>query len=174
MFINNKTKLIVRTQWFDPFVLHAFYTDLSEIWHISRSLALSDNVDSTVLLFYSEIYLLNILTIFDCAGPIAKFLDWKFWSPISRLTYTLYLVHVLVIYWYIAVQESPMHFSYVHYVYFYFGKYMQLITNCTLGCWWKTNLSVSWKMKVRYTLVFRVDLLWCSNAYSKMLRLNHA
>jgi peptidoglycan/LPS O-acetylase OafA/YrhL len=74
-------------------------------------------------------------------GPIARFLDWSFWSPLSRLTYSLYLVHVLVIYWYLAVQESPMHFSYVHYVYFYFGTVM-----IALGFAYLVSLLVEWPM----------------------------
>jgi len=75
------------------------------------------------------------------AGPITTFLNWTLWTPISRLTYTLYLVHVLVIYWYMAVQESPMHFSYVHYVYFYFGTLMT-----SLACAYVISLLVEWPM----------------------------
>jgi len=57
-------------------------------------------------------------------GPVTKLLDWSFWTPLSKLTYSAYLIHLIVIYWYMAVQESPMHWSYVGFVYYYLGCLM--------------------------------------------------
>lgn len=74
--------------------------------------------------YFSENEHISKSTFFSLqTGPIPRLLNWTLWTPISKLTYTVYLVHVLVIYWYMGVQESPMHFSYVHYVYFYFGEF---------------------------------------------------
>ncbi|RZF36541.1 hypothetical protein LSTR_LSTR014489 [Laodelphax striatellus] len=44
-------------------------------------------------------------------GPIGRFLSWKFFQPLSKLTYVIYLVHVGVEYAYLALIKSAAHFE---------------------------------------------------------------
>jgi len=45
------------------------------------------------------------------AGPVNKFLSWKGFMPLSRLTYCSYLIHPLVIWWFIGTQDVLFHYS---------------------------------------------------------------
>uniref|UniRef100_T1IKA9 Acyltransferase 3 domain-containing protein n=1 Tax=Strigamia maritima TaxID=126957 RepID=T1IKA9_STRMM len=60
--------------------------------------------------------------IFACSngyGAFANFtLSLPFWQPLSRLTYSAYLVHVLVIHVVFEGANVPTHFSYVFMIYF--------------------------------------------------------
>ena len=64
-----------------------------------------DHVDSTSLLDSADVshgssrYCFSHLnwTYSVLLGPIGRFLSWKGWIPVSRLTYCLYLVHLIPI-----------------------------------------------------------------------------
>uniref|UniRef100_A0A7M5UY80 Nose resistant-to-fluoxetine protein N-terminal domain-containing protein n=1 Tax=Clytia hemisphaerica TaxID=252671 RepID=A0A7M5UY80_9CNID len=45
------------------------------------------------------------------AGVINSFLSWRFWIPLSRLTFGAYLLHPLVIFYFFLVQENPFHYQ---------------------------------------------------------------
>jgi len=45
------------------------------------------------------------------AGVINSFLSWKFWIPLSRLTFGAYLLHPMVIFYFFLVQENPFHYQ---------------------------------------------------------------
>lgn len=53
--------------------------------------------------------------IFACVhgygGPINRFLAHPFWQPISRLSYSIYLLHLPVIWLTMATAKSPLYFS---------------------------------------------------------------
>ena len=50
----------------------------------------------------------NIIKIFlSLSGWINDFLSWSFWIPLSRLTFSTYLVHGLVIYTYYLGYPAP-------------------------------------------------------------------
>ena len=53
--------------------------------------------------------------IFAChnkyGGYVDKFLSWKVWSPLSRLTYGGYLLHMMVLQYYTRVEEVPYHYQ---------------------------------------------------------------
>merc|ERR1719427_933208 len=55
-------------------------------------------------------------------GPVTELLEWKIFKPLSRLTYSAYLIHPLVIYWYSATQDRPIHFTEITFVYQYIGN----------------------------------------------------
>lgn len=44
-------------------------------------------------------------------GLIDNFLSWRFWIPLSRLTFGAYLLHSLVIMYYYVCQENPYHYQ---------------------------------------------------------------
>ncbi|XP_076807344.1 nose resistant to fluoxetine protein 6-like [Clavelina lepadiformis] len=44
-------------------------------------------------------------------GPINKFLSWKGFIPLSRLTYCAYLIHPLVVRWLVVSRETLLHYS---------------------------------------------------------------
>ena len=46
------------------------------------------------------------------SGFVNRFLSWNFFIPLSRLTYTLYLIHPLIIY---AYTYGRMQLIYVQY-----------------------------------------------------------
>lgn len=48
---------------------------------------------------------------FGYGGPINNLLSWRGWVPISRLTYTAYLIHITFIYTYYMPSEVPWHIS---------------------------------------------------------------
>jgi len=56
-------------------------------------------------------------------GPVTKFLDWKVFIPLSKLTYGAYLTHLMVLDWYMGTQEQPLHYLTVNMVYLYLGKH---------------------------------------------------
>ena len=55
-------------------------------------------------------------------GPVTAFLNWRVFAPLSRLTYSAYLVHIYVLYWYGYTQDQPLHFLNQNMVYIYLGK----------------------------------------------------
>ena len=44
-------------------------------------------------------------------GMISSFLSWKAWIPLSRLTYGVYLLHILVLTFYYSILENPLHYQ---------------------------------------------------------------
>ncbi|VDP41186.1 unnamed protein product [Soboliphyme baturini] len=59
------------------------------------------------------------------SGPVNTFLSWKVWTPLSRLVYSAYLIHPVLIRSYYASQNRPMHF----------GDHFQMVTIsiCSVG-----------------------------------------
>ena len=53
--------------------------------------------------------------IFACmkgyGGPVNTFLSWGLFAPLSRLTYTIYLIHMHIIFLFHYGAKSPMHFD---------------------------------------------------------------
>ena len=48
---------------------------------------------------------------YSLAGFLTKFLSWKLWIPLSRLTYSAYLVHPILIHGYYQAYQTAMHFT---------------------------------------------------------------
>nr|XP_006824762.1 PREDICTED: nose resistant to fluoxetine protein 6-like [Saccoglossus kowalevskii] len=59
--------------------------------------------------------------IFACitghGGPINAFLSWKAWIPLSRLTYSTYLIHLIVQYTYLYAGDRLVHISHLNMTY---------------------------------------------------------
>ncbi|XP_076807348.1 nose resistant to fluoxetine protein 6-like isoform X2 [Clavelina lepadiformis] len=53
----------------------------------------------------------TIVCVSGYGGPVNTFLSWKGFIPLSRLTYCCYLLHPLVIWWFLATAETHFHFS---------------------------------------------------------------
>lgn len=47
----------------------------------------------------------------NLGGIVNKFLSWKIWIPLSRLTYSAFLVHLEVIYIFTFIKEIPIHYQ---------------------------------------------------------------
>ncbi|XP_072026346.1 O-acyltransferase like protein-like [Amphiura filiformis] len=56
---------------------------------------------------------------FGYGGPIDQFLSWKGWVPLSRLTYTAYLIHQQVIYQYYQAHDVPWHLDLIDFCYYF-------------------------------------------------------
>lgn len=54
-------------------------------------------------------------------GPITEFLSWKVFASISKLTFSAYLIHPVVIYWYFANDEKLTHFTNINMTFNYIG-----------------------------------------------------
>nr|XP_002741291.2 PREDICTED: nose resistant to fluoxetine protein 6-like [Saccoglossus kowalevskii] len=52
-------------------------------------------------------------------GPINAILSWKAWIPISRLTYTAYLIHIMVILVYMMYRDRLIHLTDFNEIYMY-------------------------------------------------------
>lgn len=63
--------------------------------------------------------------IFSCAmgkgGFINDILSWTVWIPLSRLSFSAYLIHTFVLIGYLSSQEHFIHLSDVNFVYMYIG-----------------------------------------------------
>ncbi|KRZ89071.1 Nose resistant to fluoxetine protein 6, partial [Trichinella sp. T8] len=72
------------------------------------------------------------------AAPLNDFLSWKIWIPLSRLTYSAYLVHPILIRCYYASQNKPLHYNnnyqMAHYFlgHLLFSFLLALVVNLTL------------------------------------------
>ncbi|KAL5006773.1 hypothetical protein ScPMuIL_015579 [Solemya velum] len=55
--------------------------------------------------------------IFACStgygGVVNSFLSWSAWLPVTRLTYGIYLVHPIVIYWYNGRRRTTIYYSFI-------------------------------------------------------------
>ena len=63
--------------------------------------------------------------IFACVhgygGPVNRFLSWRAFTPLSRLTYVVYLVHLNYLYMWSAHLRKPVYYSDLDHVQFYLG-----------------------------------------------------
>ncbi|CAI2354033.1 unnamed protein product [Caenorhabditis sp. 36 PRJEB53466] len=55
------------------------------------------------------------------AGPIGNFMNHPIWQPLGRLSYSAYIVHLMVVYYFLNVGARPLHFVstwqvYVNYI----------------------------------------------------------
>merc|ERR1712136_360393 len=55
-------------------------------------------------------------------GLITSFLNWSAFRPLGRLSYSAYLVHYFVLWWYVAIQEGQLHFSTANLIYYFLGS----------------------------------------------------
>lgn len=49
-------------------------------------------------------------------GPVKNLMEQPLWAPLSRLTYCAYLIHPLVIFFFLSLDENPTHYQGVWYV----------------------------------------------------------
>ncbi|KAM9820948.1 O-acyltransferase like protein-like [Neosynchiropus ocellatus] len=54
-------------------------------------------------------------------GFIMSLLSLKFWVPLANLSYASYLIHPFIIYIVIALQETPLHYLDINFMYLFFG-----------------------------------------------------
>ncbi|XP_053730346.1 O-acyltransferase like protein-like [Synchiropus splendidus] len=54
-------------------------------------------------------------------GFITSLLSLKFWVPLANLSYSSYLIHPFIIYIFIGLQETPVHYLDINGMYLFFG-----------------------------------------------------
>ncbi|KAF1752130.1 hypothetical protein GCK72_018684 [Caenorhabditis remanei] len=54
------------------------------------------------------------------AGPIGNFMNHPIWQPLGRLSYSAYIVHLMVVYYFLNVGDKPLHFVSTWQVYVYY------------------------------------------------------
>merc|ERR1712136_233434 len=55
-------------------------------------------------------------------GYVTSLLDWPIFMPLSKLTYSAYLVHYFVLQWYLAIQDAPLRLSTMNLTYYILGS----------------------------------------------------
>ena len=68
--------------------------------------------------------------IFACVhaygGPVNRFLSWRAFIPLSRLTYVVYLIHLEYLYMWSFHLRKPIYFTLLDYFQLYFGALLGL------------------------------------------------
>ncbi|KAM9820949.1 O-acyltransferase like protein-like [Neosynchiropus ocellatus] len=54
-------------------------------------------------------------------GFIMSLLSLKFWVPFSNLSFSCYLIHPLIVYLYLGLQETPIHYLDINFMYLFLG-----------------------------------------------------
>ncbi|XP_076808986.1 nose resistant to fluoxetine protein 6-like [Clavelina lepadiformis] len=54
-------------------------------------------------------------------GPVTKFLNWKIFNPLSRLTFSFYLIHLLVLMWFFLSRNNMIHCQTIDFIFIYIG-----------------------------------------------------
>ena len=62
--------------------------------------------------FSHIIWWLTKITLYDLIGFVQRFLSWKFFMPLSRLSYAAYLIHPIYIKVFFSIQRKPMYVSF--------------------------------------------------------------
>eukprot|EP00058_Branchiostoma_floridae_P000744 XP_002586232.1 hypothetical protein BRAFLDRAFT_109419 [Branchiostoma floridae] len=65
----------------------------------------------------------------DMGGIITEFLSWSGWMPLSRLTYTAYLVHPIIMHVYVMSRKALLFYSATNW-WFYFIAYSFMAFLC--------------------------------------------
>ena len=58
-----------------------------------------------------QIFILNHIFSLIVTGHIDKFLSWRAFIPLSRLTYGVYLIHLVILFWYYASAKALIDMS---------------------------------------------------------------
>lgn len=66
------------------------------------------------------------------AGPVRHFLCWRWWQPLSRLTYSAYLVHFAVFYFGLGVTRAPGHYTHYNVLHIVFGDLAVVLVLATV------------------------------------------
>ncbi|KAM9307098.1 LOW QUALITY PROTEIN: O-acyltransferase like protein [Pholidichthys leucotaenia] len=56
-----------------------------------------------------------------CGGFIKRFLSSRFWNPLSNISFSCYLIHPVFIIVYIGLQETPIHYTDINFMYLFLG-----------------------------------------------------
>jgi peptidoglycan/LPS O-acetylase OafA/YrhL len=75
---------------------------------------------------------MTLLCLCERAGVVGYILSARFWLPFSRLTYTAYLVHPIVLSAFFASFQQPLHFTVTMGV-SYFVNVLAISYLCALG-----------------------------------------
>ena len=71
----------------------------------------------------------KMITIFHYfPGPVDKLLSWKFFMPLSRLTYTSYLVHPMVLFYTYTSRETELHIDMYSMAILYMGELKMIMS----------------------------------------------
>uniref|UniRef100_F1KVE9 Nose resistant to fluoxetine protein 6 n=1 Tax=Ascaris suum TaxID=6253 RepID=F1KVE9_ASCSU len=54
---------------------------------------------------------ITISCFYGYGGPINEFMSWSIWIPLGRLTYSAYLIHYCVLYYFIGMSNVPSTFT---------------------------------------------------------------
>lgn len=52
----------------------------------------------------------TLTKVFWRSGPIANFMNHPIWQPLGRLSYSAYIVHLMVVNYFLNIDAKPLHF----------------------------------------------------------------
>ena len=87
------------------------------------------------------------------AGPVVHFLNWSAWSLLSRLAYTAYLIHPLVILFYLQTSRRSFHATDITMTWFFFG-----------------TVCVTYFISALFSIIFESPILSLQREYLKARR----
>lgn len=56
-----------------------------------------------------EKFPLTDFSILLLPGPVNWLLSWRIWQPLAKLSFGVYLVHPIIMYWYYGSSQAPIH-----------------------------------------------------------------
>ncbi|ELT93752.1 hypothetical protein CAPTEDRAFT_212251 [Capitella teleta] len=95
--------------------------------NVSRGHMISWELNAFYSAVHREVWALALFwLVFACCrgygGPVNAILSWRPLVPLSRLTYCAYLVHPIVIQWYLLTMETPFHLTHFTEVWYFVGN----------------------------------------------------
>ncbi|XP_072167771.1 nose resistant to fluoxetine protein 6-like [Diadema setosum] len=128
--------VVVAGGWITAIILYMVV--IYGLYNVYRGASTMSLAASVMYITFSRfIFALSVAwIIFAChygyGGVVNDFLSWRFWTPLSRLTYSTYLLHPVIQQVYAYGSATPIHLSIFNYI-IWSAAFISLSYFCTLA-----------------------------------------